>query len=288
MGRKLRACQAGNRVHTMNNIETMKRRPLLHRLCVGAPSRWLPHRAWSQVRLLDSPFALGVASGSPGSDSDVLWTRLHSHSVLSARAPTLRWELAHDEHFKRPVQSGQKLADSQLAHAVHVAVNGLDSDRWYFYRFMVGDAVSPVGRTRTFPKPDSVVDRLRLAYAWCQKWEDGYFTVWRHMRDEKLDAVMFLGDYIYEYLVAGSRLRTPGGGWAVSLDDYRRRYALYRGDTDLQATHAACPWLLTWDDHEAQNDYGAPSTLRSRPILRPVALRPTRRGTSICRSVRRS
>ncbi len=256
MGRNSRACQAGNRVHTMNNIESMKRRQLLHLLCAGAPSLWLPHRAWSQVRLLDSPFTLGVASGSPSSDSVVLWTRLHSRSVLSAREPiALRWELAHNEHFTRPVQSGQTLADSQLAHAVHVEVNGMVSDRWFYYRFMVGDAVSPVGRTRTFPKPDAVVDRLRLAYASCQKWEDGYFTAWRHMRDENLDAVMFLGDYIYEYPGTGNKLRTPGGGWAVSLDDYRWRYAQYRGDADLQAMHAACPWLLTWDDHEVQNDY---------------------------------
>ena len=243
----------------MNTIESRNRRQLLKLLAVSASGIWLPGRAWSQVRLTGNPFALGVASGSPTADSVVLWTRLLSTALLASGGGqdpvTVRWELAHDEQFTRRVQSGQTLAAAQLAHAVHVEVNGLDADRWYFYRFSVGDAISPVGRTRTFPKVDAVVNRLRLAYASCQKWEDGYFTAWRHMRGEDLDAVMFLGDYIYEYPGTGSRLRTPGGGWVVSLDDYRRRYALYRSDADLQAMHAACPWLLTWDDHEVQNDY---------------------------------
>jgi alkaline phosphatase D len=243
----------------MNTIESRNRRQLLKLLCASAGSLWLEPSAWSQVRLAGNPFTLGVASGSPTADSVVLWTRLHSRNLLvPGHGPdpvTVRWEMAHDEQFTRMAQSGQALADAQLAHAVHVEVGGLDSDRWYFYRFLVGDAISPVGRTRTFPKPDAAVKRLRLAYASCQKWEDGYFTAWRHMREENVDAVMFLGDYIYEYPGTGSRLRTPGGGWVVSLDDYRRRYALYRGDADLQTMHAACPWLLTWDDHEVQNDY---------------------------------
>jgi alkaline phosphatase D len=163
--------------------------------------------------------------------------------------------LAHDEQFSRLAQSGQTIASPELAHAVHVEVAGLESDRWYFYRFMAGDAVSPVGRTRTFPKTDAAVARLRLAYASCQKWEDGYFSAWRHMREENLDTVLFLGDYIYEYPGTSSKIRSPTGGWVLSLEDYRQRYALYKGDADLQAMHAACPWLMTWDDHEVQNDY---------------------------------
>ena len=167
----------------------------------------------------------------------------------------VRWEVAHDEQFQRPVQSGQATAIQELAYSVHVEVAGLQPDRWYFYRFMVGDAVSPVGRTRTFPAPDAAVSRLRVSYASCQKWEDGYFSAWRHMREEELDAVVFLGDYIYEYPGTSSKLRHPSGGWVLTLDDYRRRYALYKSDVDLQAMHATCPWLITWDDHEVQNDY---------------------------------
>jgi alkaline phosphatase D len=243
----------------MNHLESRSRRHLLKLLSASAGTLCLPRSAWSQLRFISDPFTLGVASGSPTADSVVLWTRLYmvgrSGERIGRESIPLRWEVAHDEQFARVVQSGQTLADAELAHSVHVEVSGLDSDRWYFYRFMVGDAVSPVGRTRTFPKPDAVVKRLRMAYASCQKWEDGYFSAWRHMREENLDAVLFLGDYIYEYPGTSSRLRIPGGGWVLSLNDYRQRYALYKGDADLQAMHAACPWLVTWDDHEVQNDY---------------------------------
>jgi alkaline phosphatase D len=174
---------------------------------------------------------------------------------MGHEALAVRWEIAHDDQFARIVQSGQSVAAPELAHSVHVEVAGLESDRWYFYRFMAGDAISAVGRTRTFPKPDVVVASLRLAYASCQKWEDGYFSAWRHMRQEDLDVVMFLGDYIYEYPAWNGKVRRPTGGWVITLDDYRQRYALYKGDADLQAMHASCPWLVTWDDHEVQNDY---------------------------------
>jgi alkaline phosphatase D len=243
----------------MNNIESLRRRHLLTLVAASAAGTCLPHSAWSQVRFANNPFTLGVASGSPTADSVVLWTRLHmlgGPGERVGREPIpLRWEVSHDEQFVHLVQSGQTLAGAELAHSVHVEVSGLAPDRWYFYRFMAGDAISPVGRTRTFPEPDAVVARLRLAYASCQKWEDGYFTAWRHMREENLDAVLFLGDYIYEYPGTSSRLRKPSGGWVLTLEDYRQRYALYKGDADLQAMHAACPWLVTWDDHEVQNDY---------------------------------
>jgi len=219
----------------------------------GSASLGLPARAWAQLRTTHNPFALGVASGSPTHDSVVLWTRL----LLGAGQAdvTVRWEVAHDEHFSRVAQAGQSLAPAGLAHAVHVEVQGLAPDRWYFYRFAVGDALSATGRTRTLPLPDAAVARLRLAYASCQRWEHGHFSAWRHLRAENPDLVMFLGDYIYEYPNASNAVRVPTGGWVVTLDDYRQRYALYKGDADLQAMHAACPWLVTWDDHEVQNDY---------------------------------
>ena len=243
----------------MNSPELQNRRRLLQLVGASAATLWLARSAWSQPRLSSNPFTLGVASGSPTFDSMVLWTRLHLPGLIGVglgRDPvTVRWELAHDDQFSRIVQSGQANASPELAHSVHVEVTGLEADRWYFYRFMVGNFVSPTGRTRTFPKPDAPVARLRLGYASCQKWEDGYFSAWRHMREENLDAVMFLGDYIYEYPAKNSKVRSPTGGWVLSLDDYRQRYALYKGEADLQAMHAACPWLMTWDDHEVQNDY---------------------------------
>ena len=242
----------------MTYPRSQTRRHWLQLAAGGLSSLCLPHSGWSQTRFTSNPFTLGVASGSPTHDSLVLWTRLHVSGFLGAMGSdpvAVRWEMAHDEQFSRIVQQGQATAHHDLAHSVHVEVTGLAPDRWYFYRFMAGDAVSPVGRTRTFPQPDALVARLRLGYASCQKWEDGYFSAWRHMREENLDAVMFLGDYIYEYPALNGKVRVPTGGWVLALRDYRQRYALYKGDADLQAMHATCPWLMTWDDHEVQNDY---------------------------------
>jgi hypothetical protein len=138
---------------------------------------------------------------------------------------------------------------------------------------MAGDAVSPVGRTRTFPAPDAPAARLRVAYASCQRWEHGYFSAWRHMRDDQPDVVLFLGDYIYEYPGAPNAVRLPTGGWVLTLDDYRARYALHRSEPELQAMHAACPWLVTWDDHEVQNDYAGLTPGNSGPPVADFAAR---------------
>lgn len=239
------------------------RRDLARLACASASSLWLPRSARSQLRTGDNPFALGVASGSPTADGVVLWTRLMAGA--GQEGATVLWELAHDEHFRHMVQRGQAQAEALLAHSVHAEVSGLAPDRWYYYRFMSGAAVSPVGRTRTLPAADAVVQRWRMAYASCQKWEDGYFSAWRHMGSENLDAVLFLGDYLYEYPGTSSRIRQPGGGWVTTLEDYRRRYALYKSDPDLQAMHQACPWLMCWDDHEVQNDYAGLQAGNSGP-----------------------
>ena len=230
------------------------RRDLIRLAAASASTLWLPRSSWSQPRLTADPFALGVASGSPLHDSVVLWTRLLNTEPLTG-AVTVRWELAHDEGFTRIAHQGQVQALPELAHAVHAEVTGLAPDRWYFYRFMLGDAVSHTGRTRTFPAAEARVNRLRLGYASCQRWEHGYYAAWRHMRAEELDTVLFLGDYIYEYPSLPNAVRQVTGGWVLTLDDYRQRYALHKSDADLQAMHAACPWLMTWDDHEVQNDY---------------------------------
>ncbi len=237
----------------------MDRRDLVRLASASAATLWLARSGWSQARFASNPFGLGVASGSPTHDSVVLWTRLVTAAQWHDPAPlpdqTVRWELAHDEQFKHMLRHGQVTAPRELGFSVHAEVDGLAPDRWYFFRFMVANAVSAVGRTRTLPLPDAAVARLRLAYASCQKWEDGYFAAWRHLRDEQVDMVLFLGDYIYEYPGTSSRVRVPTGGWVRSLQEYRQRYGLYRSDPDLQAMHQQCPWLLVWDDHEVQNDY---------------------------------
>ncbi|MFH5803614.1 alkaline phosphatase D family protein [Alienimonas sp. DA493] len=209
----------------------------------------------------DDPFTLGVASGDPAADGFVLWTRLAPEPLEGGGMPPelveVRWEVAEDESFGAPVQKGTAIATPQLGHSVHVEVEGLKPDRWYFYRFTVGDAVSPVGRARTFPEATALPDRLKFAFASCQHYEYGYFTAYQHMLKEDLDAVVHLGDYLYEYAAANNRVRAHRGREIESLEDYRNRHALYKTDPDLQAMHAACPWLVTWDDHEFDNNYAA-------------------------------
>ena len=247
------------------------RRRWLKLAAACATTLWLPRSAWSQARFSTNPFTLGVASGSPTHDSVVLWTRLALPGLFGSgvgREPVVvRWEMAHDDKFAQLVQSGQAQAVVELAHSVHVEATGLEPERWYFYRFMAGDAVSAVGRTRTFAAADAPAARLRLAYASCQRWEHGYFSAYRHMLQENLDLVLFLGDYIYEYPGAANAVRTHALGWTLTLDDYRKRYALHKGEADLQAMHAACPWLVTWDDHEVHNDYAGIQAGDSGPAV---------------------
>lgn len=222
--------------------------------------------ATAPPRFARDPFSLGVASGAPEPDGFVLWTRLapepdQAHGGMPPGPVTVRWEVAEDEGFARIVRSGRTVAHPDLAHSVHVEVQGLKPERWYHYRFLTGDganqAVSPTGRTRTAPPPDALPVRLRFAFASCQQFEQGYFGAYRHMAEEDLDLVLFLGDYIYESSWGRDHVRAHRGGEPKSLAEYRIRHAQYRGDPDLQRMHAAAPWLLTWDDHEVDNDYAA-------------------------------
>jgi len=157
--------------------------------------------------------------------------------------------------MKKVVARGTAAATPQLGHTVRAEAGGLKPDRWYFYRFAAGDARSPVARTRTLPAADASPDKLKFAFASCQHYEQGYFTAYRHMAAEDLDLVVHLGDYIYESATSRNRVRAHGEPEPITLDDYRARYALYKSDPDLQAAHAAYPWVVTWDDHEVANDY---------------------------------
>ncbi|MDM0034579.1 alkaline phosphatase D family protein [Variovorax sp. J22P271] len=205
-----------------------------------------------------NPFSLGVASGSPAADGFVLWTRVIDPDLDGKSALRIDWEVLESDS-PRVVAKGKALAMPGLAYAVHVEVTGLESDRWYRYRFHAGGAVSEIGRTRTLPDPASNPTRLRFAYASCQRWEDGYYAAYRSMATEELDLVVFVGDYIYEYKSRPARdaVRTHHLPEAQTLQDYRDRYALYRSDRLLQKMHATCPWLVTWDDHEVENDYAS-------------------------------
>lgn len=236
------------------------RRRLLCALSSLVGSAAIPRLGHAFTALSGKPsasFSLGVASGSPTEDGCVLWTRLTNPLLSQTEATLVNWEVFDLKHPSRILAAGKAEALPQLAHSVHAEVTGLAPNLWFGYRFRVGRELSPIGRGRTLPLADDLPERLRFAYASCQHWESGYFTAYRHMQAEQLDFVAFLGDYIYE---GGSGkkptlVRNHGTPTLRTLHDYRARYALYKSDPYLQAMHAQCPWLVTWDDHEVQNDY---------------------------------
>ena len=204
------------------------------------------------------PFQLGVASGDPDHESVVLWTRLAPDPLQGGGMPLepveVRWRICADEGMQREVRKGTVIARPEWAHSVHVEASGLQPDRWYWYQFKVGNEVSPVGRTRTTPLPNSTPDQLRFAFVSCQHYESGLYTAYEHMLREAPDLVVHLGDYIYEGKTGDSQIRKHSSLECISLDDYRNRHALYKTDPALQAMHAGAPWLLTWDDHEFDNN----------------------------------
>ena len=213
----------------------------------------------ARPRFAGNPFTLGVASGYPRPGGVVLWTRLAPEPLAGGGMPfaavEVEWEIAADEAFRKIVRRGREIATPEFAHSVHAEANGLEPSRWYWYRFRAGGNTSPAGRTRTAPAADAAPDRLRFAFASCQQYEQGYYAAYRHMAGEDLDLVIHLGDYIYESSWGRDHVRSHGSDEPVTLNEYRNRYALYKSDANLQAAHAAFPWLVTWDDHEVQNDY---------------------------------
>ncbi len=210
----------------------------------------------------DDPFTLGVASGEPAPDGVVIWTRLaprplDSDGGMPPLSVPVRWEVAEDPGFRRIVRRGRALAGPAAGHAVHVEVDGLKPARDYWYRFSVRGGSSPIGRTVTAPAAGAVVERLRLAFGSCQKYEAGFYGAYRHMVAEHPDLFLFLGDYIYEG-APGSRdaVRLHQNPEPTDVAGYRARYATYKSDPLLQDAHAACPWMVIWDDHEVANDHG--------------------------------
>jgi alkaline phosphatase D len=203
------------------------------------------------------PYTLGVASGSPREDSVILWTRLAPRPLeeggMPASAVEVEWQVAEDEGFARIAAHGVVRATAELAHSVHAEAKGLRPGRAYWYRFRAGSAVSPVGRTRTAPAAGN--GRFRFAFASCQHYEQGYYAAYRDMAARDLDLVVHLGDYIYEKSWGSRHVRQHSVGIPTTLAEFRNRYALYKSDADLQAAHAAFPWLSIWDDHEVADDY---------------------------------
>lgn len=202
-------------------------------------------------------FLHGVASGDPLSDAVILWTRVTPQTEGRA---LVSWEVAEDESFSNVVTSGAGETNADVDYTVKVDVTGLDSATAYYYRFKVGDKVSPTGKTRTLPQGS--VDSASFAVVSCSNYPAGYFNVYKEVAAQDVDAVLHLGDYLYEYSRTGYASANAAAlgrevmpeGEIISLADYRTRYAQYRTDEDLQAAHAAHPFLVVWDDHEVAND----------------------------------
>lgn len=229
--------------------------------------------AFAQPAFRNYPFSLGVASGDPWADSVVLWTRLAPEPFAGGGMPTANvevgWEVAADRAFRTVVRSGTAVARPELGHSVHVEAGGLLPAREYWYRFRCGSEVSQVGRTKTAPAAGAAVDRLRFGVCGCGHYETGYFTAYGHVADEAFDFIFHTGDYIYEG--RGDIGRNPNnprqhhGQEIYTLVDYRNRYAQYKSDPDLMAAHLSAPMIVTWDDHEVDNDYAGDRDERDTP-----------------------
>lgn len=210
------------------------------------------------------PFTLGVASGDPLPDGVVIWTRLAPEPLeyFGGMEPgvsvPVSWEVAADPQFRQVVRRGIALARPEFGHSVHVDVRGLRPAADYHYRFRVGGHVSPQGRTRTAPAAEGALASMAFAFVSCQHRVVGYYNAYQHLVNEDLDVVFHLGDYIYE----GADQGNLGRGHfpertLLTLDDYRARYAQYKTDPDLQAAHAAFPWVVTLDDHEVLSNWAS-------------------------------
>ena len=210
-------------------------------------------------------FAHGVASGDPLADGVVLWTRVSCLDGSEPESVALVWVVARDPELGTIVASGEVVATRERDYTAKVEVDGLEPGSSYYYRFLPAapsEAVrggSPLGRTRTLP--GDAAERVRLAVASCSNYPQGFFNAYAAIaRRAELDLVLHLGDYIYEYEEGrygdGREIGRPVDppGELLSLEDYRRRYACYRGDMDLQELHRQHPMVAVWDDHESAND----------------------------------
>ncbi|MBN6527319.1 alkaline phosphatase D family protein [Acinetobacter pittii] len=204
-------------------------------------------------------FLHGVASGDPLQDKVILWTRL---TPVDFSAPLkVTWEIATDDQFKQNLKTGTVQTNKTDDFTVKVDATGLQAGMTYYYRFRFGSKVSPVGQTKTLPV---TTNKVSFAVCSCSNYPAGYFYVYREIAKQNVDVVIHLGDYIYEYgadgyatedaAKLGRTLPSDNNKEIIKLDDYRKRYALYRQDKDLQAVHQRHPFIVIWDDHELAND----------------------------------
>jgi len=246
----------------------LSRRELL--IGAGAGLVAAPAILRAQPLLNAFPFRLGIASGDPSHDGFVIWTRLcpdpfEEHGGMPPGPVDVDWYVFEDEAMRRIARSGTARAWPEVGHSVHIELDGLQPDRPYWYRFVCGRDRTPLGRAHTLPAPGAPLDSLRFGVAGCQHYEDGLFTAYDHLSREDVAFVWHYGDYIYEdrprqvnYERDGRfkvHVRDHVGTDCITIGDYRRRYAQYKMDPDLQAAHRAAPWFATFDDHEVVDNW---------------------------------
>lgn len=236
----------------------MKRRGFLKSISAAPALILLSGAAKAQERC-SNIFAHGVASGDPLHDRVILWTRVSL--PRGSGAVEVDWQISERRDFSRVVASGKTQASPERDFCVKVDAAGLAPGQTYYYRFAALGGQSMFGRTRTLPEGE--VSKLAFAVASCSNYPAGYFTAYRDIAEQDdLDAVIHLGDYIYEYAADGYASQRAASFGRVSvpahelltLDDYRLRHAQYKSDPDCQAMHAAHPIIAVWDDHEVAND----------------------------------
>jgi alkaline phosphatase D len=210
------------------------------------------------------PFVSGVASGDPGPDRVVLWTRLALDALgenpLPPRRLPVAWEIADDEGMRQIRRRGLTLSNPANDHSIHIEADGLKPGREYWYRFYAGGEASPVGRTRTAPAFGAAPEKLRFCLVSCSQFEHGYFTAYKRVVEDDPAFVVHVGDYIYEYgtdeyVAPGGNVRHHIGPEITTLVDYRRRYGQYHTDPDLLEARRLIPFITTPDDHEVENNY---------------------------------
>lgn len=237
----------------------MKRRSFLAAtgITLAAPAVII-HRASAQSLGRGASFPFSVASGDPTSDAVVLWTKLGRSAddltPLSQQSIEVEWIVATDRQLAKVVRRGIAIAAPEYGHSVHVDVTGLKSSHDYWYAFRLGGQMSPIGQTRTLPAAGENLSRFCFNVVSCQNWENGYFDAYNGMENDGAAFVLHLGDYIYEVSRGGGIRQHENNAFPRTLDDYRRRHALYKTDPALRRAHERMPFILTLDNHDALYD----------------------------------
>ncbi|MDE9366114.1 alkaline phosphatase D family protein [Luteipulveratus sp. YIM 133132] len=261
----------------------LSRRHLLVGTGATAGLAFLSSRLEWAAAATGNPFTLGVASGDPLSDRVIIWTRLAvdpfavaSPGGMGTAPVDVAWEVAKDTAFASVVRSGTATTTAAGGYAAHVDVTGLAAGTAYYYRFHTRSGTttytSPVGVTRTAPALGTKPAGLKFLTASCARYDEGYYHAYQAMAEDRPDLILFLGDYIYEYPTETGAIRplrsipkiagpdSRGSAYVDTLVEYRMRHAEHKTDKQLQAAHAAAPWLVVYDDHEVRNNWYAENT----------------------------